>query len=199
MRFNWKTRGLRILTAGAVAMILAGAGAAAAQGPAPCGGQAGPGARMAQRLGLDEKQQESVAKIREDGRRRDLALRKEIMRLRNELHGEMLKDDPDEGTVLSLSDKVGDLQNQLRGNRLQDRLAIRKLLTPEQRDRMLMMGERGGRGESAGRGESGGCGEFRGRGEFGGCGGRHGHGGPGPRGDLNDGDPDEARPEPDQE
>lgn len=195
------TTGRRALAAAAAAAIVLSAAAAMAQGPGP-GPQGGPGlcdnpqpgARMAARLGLDQQQQEAVQKIRLEGRERDLPLRKQIMRLRNELHGEMLKDSPSEGAVLDLSAKISQVQKDLHANRLKDQLAIRKLLTPEQRDRMLLMdghGRHGGRPDRDGAGRCGGRHERPGRGGFGpAC---PGFGG-GPALDL-----DDEQPEPDQD
>ena len=101
-------------------------------------------ARMARRLELTDAQQDAIAKIFEAGRARDLPLRKQARLLRHDLQGEMMKDDPSEKTVLALSKQAGDLRSQLQAGRLLDRLAMRKLLTEDQRDKLMMIG--GGRG-----------------------------------------------------
>ncbi|MGD9548768.1 MAG: Spy/CpxP family protein refolding chaperone [Candidatus Krumholzibacteriia bacterium] len=151
------------LAAAAVMILLIAATAATAQGPgqgargprgARCGQEGfGPGhgggcggAFMAERLDLTEEQQAAIDKIREEGRKENLDLRKQMMRLRNELHGEMLKDDPSEKTVLDLTNRMGEIRTRLQGNRVKHQLAVRKVLTPEQRDRMLLMGDGGPRG-----------------------------------------------------
>ncbi|MBU2499914.1 Spy/CpxP family protein refolding chaperone [bacterium] len=159
------------LAAAAVMILLIAATAAMAQGPgkgargaqgARCGQEGfGPGhgggfggAFMAERLDLTGEQQTAIDKIREEGRKENLELRKQMMRLRNELHGEMLKDDPSEKTVLDLTNRMGEIRTTLQGNRIKHQLAVRKVLTPEQRDLMLLMGEGGPRGRG-GRGGSG--------------------------------------------
>lgn len=101
-------------------------------------------ARMARRLELTDAQQDAIAKIFEAGRARDLPLRKQVRLLKHDLQGEMMKDDPSEKAVLALSKQAGDLRSQLQAGRLLDRLAMRKLLTEDQRDKLMMMG--GGRG-----------------------------------------------------
>ncbi len=114
------------------------------------------------RLDLTDEQSEAIAKLREKRRQEVLQLRKENLRLRNELRGEMMKDDPDAGTVGDLVEKIGRNRIRLQRGRLEHQLAVRKLLTPEQRDRLLLMK---GRGLDGGR-----------------CGGHRGHdlhGGPG--------------------
>jgi periplasmic protein CpxP/Spy len=107
--------------------------------------------RMAARLELTEEQTDAITKIHEAGRSKNMGLRKEMMRLRNELQGEMLKDDPSQKKVLDLNEKLGALRTEKHATRLENRLAVREQLTPEQRDKMLTMGEfkkgrNGGRG-----------------------------------------------------
>jgi Spy/CpxP family protein refolding chaperone len=112
-------------------------------------------ARMARRLELTDAQQDAIAKIFEAGRARDLPLRKQVRLLQHDLQGEMMKDDPSEKTVLALSKQAGDLRSQLQAGRLLDRLAMRKLLTEDQRDKLMMMGGgRGGFGPDGPRGAS---------------------------------------------
>lgn len=181
--------GKKMLMTAVLALVVVAAGTALAQGPGVGKGHGcGFGGdcqgvdrgemrmeRMVQRLDLTEEQAESIAKIREEGRSANAKLRKEMMRLRNELQGELLKDDPSRKSVLDLNEKMGALRTQMRANRLENRLAVREQLTPEQRDRMLLSGE-SGRGGQAGRGDRCGMHSERGRG---GCDGpaRRGHGG----------------------
>lgn len=125
--------------------------------------------RMAARLDLSEEQTEAIAKIREEGRKQNMEIRKEMMRLRNELRGEMLKDDPSKKTALDLNGKLGELRTQKQANRLENRLEVRELLTQEQKDKMLLMGDfgkgnRGGRGGFQKGHRGAGCGHF---GDFG--------------------------------
>lgn len=143
-------------------LVMASAGMAAAQGPAAGKGQ-GSGLRlerMAAHLNLTEEQQETIKSIHEKSGQVGVQLRKDLARLRNEMQGEMLKDEPSEKAVLSLNEKMGSLKTELKANRLKTRLAVREQLTPEQRDQMLTMrgpGHRGdGRGEGRAHGRRGG-------------------------------------------
>ena len=198
-------RNRNLMTAAAVVAIVLGAQLALAQGPGGpgstgkgCGGKVGGdgpaawcdgegggpghgfgmfGPRMAERLDLTEQQQEAIAKIRQEGSKGNLELRKQMMRLRNEIQGEMLKDQPSEKTVLDLTAQMGKIRTELQSNRIKQQLAIGKLLTPEQRDQMLLMGQGGRQGRGGhdrhGRRDGSGCGAA------GDCQG-HGHGrGPG--------------------
>lgn len=178
----------KTLFAGVLALALVAGGAAWAQGPGDGTGDGmrgkgmGPGVQpcldgdfgsraefriqhMAARLGLTDDQTAAIAKIHEEDRQANLEVGKEMMRLRNELRGEMLKDDPSEKTILALNGKLGELRTQRQANRLKTRLAVREQLTPEQRDQMLLMGDfgkdhRGGRhgmcGDRMGSGRGGG-------------------------------------------
>lgn len=123
--------------------------AAAAQPDARAGDAAGPEGRglshLARRLDLNDTQRDAVAKIESEARARDLPLRKELLRLHHELQGEMMKDAPTGSAVAALARQIGDVRTKLQTGHLLDRLAVRQVLTPEQRDRLLLMGERGDR------------------------------------------------------
>jgi Spy/CpxP family protein refolding chaperone len=130
----------------------------------PMGGRGcGP---MLDRLDLSDQQREAIGKIREDGKTAGLPLRKEMMRARNELRGEMLKDEPAAQRVREIAKRIGDLKTELQLQGIDQRLAIRKLLTPEQRDQMLAMGPgfdpEGDDDEARGPGRCGGMGGPRG-------------------------------------
>lgn len=163
-----------------VALVAILATAALAQGPGPRRGR-GPAQedgfprleRLAARLDLTEDQVQAAQELREQGRAAGVERRKAIMRLQHDLQGEMLKDDPSAAKVAELTRKIGDLKTAAQVQRAENRLAFRKLLTPEQRDKMLASGP--GRGHGPGR--HGGPGARDGGG---GCdGGCCGKGGPG--------------------
>jgi len=187
-----KSRPIGAIALGAVTiLVFALAGLALAQGPGggPRGAGRGPGPqaaweddgpahgieRLAARLDLTEEQVQAITGIQEQGRAKNQALRKDMMRLENELQGEMLKDSPDAKAAAGLVAKIGDLRTQMQQNRLETRLAVRQQLTPEQRDKMLLAGGgfgRGGRDAARGRGfgRGHGHGHGHGRGPGSGCG-----------------------------
>ena len=123
---------------------------------------------MAAHLDLTEDQKVAIEKIHADAQDQRLKTRKEMMRLRNELEGELMKDEPNEKTVLDLAGKIGDLRTAQQKNRLSSRLAVRQQLTAEQQDKMLMMHAGGKRGGGRGHGRQGSEGLGRGHGR--GCG-----------------------------
>ena len=194
------TKRRTLIAAGLGLAIIAFAGMALAQGPGTGRGQGkgmqqgmhqgihqgmgegfGPGHRlemMAARLDLTDEQKASIEKIHDAAQEQRMETRKEMMRLRNELEGELMKDEPSENKALELTGKIGDLRTAQQKSRLSTRLAVQEQLTPEQRDKMLMM-HAGGRGHGRhgdagfGKGHGRGCDQGQGRGY-----GRHGGDGP---------------------
>ncbi len=172
-----------LVLATATILVLACGGLALAQGPhgggkgacnqgacnqgvcdqARCDGD-GPGiTRLAARLELSDEQVTAITALQEKGQAQNQVLRKDLLRLRNELEGELLKDAPDAKAAKGLVAKIGELRTTMQQNRLDTRLAVRQQLTPEQRDKMLLMGE--GRGSREGRGGQGRHGGHRGGGD----------------------------------
>lgn len=173
------TKKMMTLTVATAVLLLAGSQALAQKCGGPhqrCGwgdGGFGPEARlerMAETLDLTEEQRQGIAAIQKKGREANRELGRQLERLENQLEGELLKDDPSEKTVLELTRKMGDLHTEMRTNSVSNRFAVRALLTPEQRDKMLTQGTRHGRGhgcgdcDGAGRGGSQRLGRGHGRG-----------------------------------
>jgi Spy/CpxP family protein refolding chaperone len=147
---NRKNQVLVILAA----LVLLFAAAALAQGPGGGSGR-GPGhgggpehrlEMLTEKLELTPEQSATVGQIMENSRELGVGLHKEMMRLQNELEGEMLKDEPSQKTALGLVKEIGDLRTETQSLRMQSRLEIRDELTAEQRDKMLMMKGRSGNG-----------------------------------------------------
>lgn len=163
LRNNPHKRSLMILVLAVAALLLVGT--ALAQGPRRGAGAGfGDGQRLevlAERLELTEAQVATIEGIRTAGREKNLELRKQLMQLNHDLKGEMMKDDPSEKAALGLVNKIGAVKTEMEANRLQGRLEVRKQLTPEQRDKMLVLRERfhggkGGKGGKCGRSHHGG-------------------------------------------
>jgi len=101
---------------------------------------------LADHLGLSDEQIAAIEGIQVQCQETNMGLHMELMRLRNELQGEMLKGDPSEKVAQDLIGKISVLQTEIQANRLKNRLEVRKQLTPEQRDKMLMLNGRFQRG-----------------------------------------------------
>jgi Spy/CpxP family protein refolding chaperone len=117
--------------------------------------------RMAEFLDLSERQIDQIKELREEDRSQRVSLRKEMLRIRNEIQGEMLEDSPDINRLKKLAARKGEVRTQMEVARLEHRLAMRDILTEEQRDKMFMRrghGRRGGfreGGHEFGRGRMG--------------------------------------------
>lgn len=96
------------------------------------------GERFAPLPDLTDQQREAMKKLREDGAKAMVPMRKEMMRLRHELAGEMMKDEPNAVRLQDLTRQTGELRTRMQLQRLEHRLAMRQVLTAEQRDRMLL-------------------------------------------------------------
>lgn len=134
----------------------------------PDPGDCGPLAK----LDLTEEQEQAIAKLREEGHKQRLADRKDLRRLRHDLQGVMLADEPDARAAEKLIGQIADLRAKMQVSRLRQHLAVRQLLTPEQRDRLPL----GGPGWFDGRDDCDGHDGFGGRGGPGWRGHRGGHG-----------------------
>jgi len=109
-------------------------------------GHGGQIAMALKHLDLSDDQREKIEALREKTREENLEARKSLVRLKNELHGVMLEDSPDAAEAGRLIERIGDLRTRMRIERMETRLAIRNLLTPEQRDRLIAHLGRGGYG-----------------------------------------------------
>ncbi len=108
------------------------------QGSYPGWGHPGPLGMLA-RLGLSEEQWEKVERIRAEARRERLELRKEVLKVRAELHREMLEDAPSMEKIRRMAERMAELRGKMQISRLRQQLEIRKVLTAEQRDRLVAM------------------------------------------------------------
>ena len=141
---TWLT--LMVVCLAAAAAMAQGYGHGQGRGRGDFQGKEGRHEMMVDHLDLTEAQQEAIEKIRDENQANNLALAKQSALLENELEGELLKDEPSEKTALELNAKLGELRTERRANGLKTRLAVRKQLTPEQRDKMLAFKMNRGRG-----------------------------------------------------
>lgn len=151
-----------------------------------CGGQAhgdsefSMGPRLAG-LDLTDEQQKQVNGIAEQRQATGLKLRAEQTRLQAELHAEMLKENPNTDRLYELVGKMTKVHGELQKNKIDQHLAIGKILTAEQRAKMTAMAGRGhggmggpcmGRGGCDAHGRGGkamGCGPQQGAKKAAGC------------------------------
>ena len=145
----------RALLAFAATWLLATA--VGAEGPGAPGKRRGPPPiervleRHAERLGLDDDTRARIRELSSEGRDAGRAHREALRALRDELRELLSQDAPKESEVFAKADEIGRAETALQKERLRTMLAIRALLTPEQRSELVkihdeMRGERRGRG-----------------------------------------------------
>lgn len=145
---------IRVAPVVAIAALAVMASAANAQRPRH-GDHRGPGARggfgferletLADELDLTADQRAQIKKLRDEGRAKGVELRKQVMRLQHQLRGELLEDEVDQQAVLLLVERIGDARTKLAVHRMEHQLAMRSVLTPEQRDQLLTLRPHRGR------------------------------------------------------
>lgn len=93
--------------------------------------------RHADELGLDAVTLDRVRALSEEGRARAGELHDELRTTREQLHALMESEDPDEAATTRLAERAGALRTELDVGRLRADLAVRELLTDEQRRALL--------------------------------------------------------------
>jgi Spy/CpxP family protein refolding chaperone len=150
----------RFLLAGFTATILVGltlAGTSAAR--PPLGGPGGPGGHEpgrvidehADELGLDEETREAIQGIVDASRKDAKDFREELRGLHDAMRTLLSQDEPDEAAVMKQAESIGKVETEMHKHRLSTLLAVRALLTPEQRAELTRIREET-RGERRGRG-----------------------------------------------
>jgi Spy/CpxP family protein refolding chaperone len=119
--------------------------------------------RHADRLHLDDATREQIRALAAAGRERSEPRHEVLRRLHDEMHALLSSDAPDTDAVMAKAEEIGRAETELHKERLRTMLAIRALLTPEQRSELVRIHEewRARRGERGG----GGPGGWRERGE----------------------------------
>jgi Spy/CpxP family protein refolding chaperone len=110
------------------------------------GGPGGPGIerlleRNADRLHLDDATREQIRALAQDGHERTQPQYDALHRLHDEMHALLSADAPEANAVMAKADEIGRAETQLQKDRLSTMLAIRALLTSEQRRELVKIHE----------------------------------------------------------
>lgn len=124
------------------------------------GGAAGPDGRqgLAGRLGLDESQRARVRSLREQMTQRLAPVREQMRGLHEQARAQWTSGHPDAAAIEAIHDRMEALQGTLRVARVDFRLALLEVLTPEQRAQLAESPRRGphaGQGPRRGQGRRG--------------------------------------------
>jgi len=102
-------------------------------------------AALAEKLGLSNQQQRAIRKIHDDARKAEVKLKAEIEVNSIDLRRELEQEDPREKIVATLIEKISRLEGEVRKTRVLAGLAVRKLLSADQRKKMQAFQGRGRR------------------------------------------------------
>jgi len=104
----------------------------------------------AEELGLSAETREAIEKIVEESRGRSEELREEARDEGEALHELLKQAMPDEAEVMAQAEVVEALRSKAKQNRLKAMIAIRGLLTPEQREKLIEIREERSSGRTKG-------------------------------------------------
>ncbi len=119
----------------------------------------GRGGEFRERLNLNEETAAKIEKMGDEHRKGQIALRAKLSAARIDFRSLMRSDAPDEKLALAKQKEISAIRAEMEESRLAHRLAVGKLLTPEQRK--LMKEYRGAAFARGGAGMGGCCGGDR--------------------------------------
>lgn len=176
-RVRWNRQAAVSLLAGLLA-VLAGpmTALAASQGQGQASPPANSGAKqtappawqrgLPEQLRLTDQQRQEIRRIQLQAQEQLLPVTTELFRKRQELALALRQPQLDEARIRNLVQEVGRLRTEVETARMETRLKVLSVLTPEQRERVQALWLRGGwggpRGGRAGHGACGGPGPRRG-------------------------------------
>lgn len=125
------------------------------RGPGMRAGRGGPGMRagrgLIQRLGLNEAQRTQVQALRSEMRQAIQPTRQQMQALRQQSRAQWTSEQPDTQAIQELQAQMSTFRSVLREHRVDFRLALLEILTPEQRTQLAETPNRGqGRGHGRG-------------------------------------------------
>jgi len=94
---------------------------------------------MSEELGLTEEQMESMRDVQYNFRKAQIGLRAELKTARLELRHLMMEENPNQGQISKLVDKIADTQKELLKQRIDKKLAMKEILTAEQFKKFMRM------------------------------------------------------------
>jgi Spy/CpxP family protein refolding chaperone len=147
-------RKTRILIGVVIGALALSATAAVAQpgrmGPGRKGGHRMGPDRIYQQLDLTEQQQEKIQALRLETAKKAAQIQADLKVARLELRSAMAKDVPSASEVKAKVEAVNRARGEMLENRVNTQLAVRKLLTPQQRDKMKTLRRQGPAGRRGG-------------------------------------------------
>lgn len=95
--------------------------------------------RRLEMLDLTDGQREEIHSVKTEARKKIIPLRAEIELKELELRDEMATDSPNRNTIMKLAEDINDIELQIKQTRLDEKLKLHSILTPEQRKQVKKM------------------------------------------------------------
>jgi len=131
-----KTKRTKILSLLAIGLLVVGISVAWAAPEAGCWGQ---DCKMAKSLNLTAEQKSEIQKLRLANEEKRIDLDADIKKIALQIREENKKDVPDESKVMNLLDEIGKARTEVSKLRASQMIAVKKILTPEQREKAREM------------------------------------------------------------
>ena len=90
-------------------------------------------------LDLTDEQREEIHSVKTEARKKIIPLRAEIELKELELRNEMATDSPNRNTIMKLAKDINDVELQIKQTKLDEKLKLHSILTPEQRKQVKKM------------------------------------------------------------
>lgn len=113
------------------------------RGIGPLRGRGGPPAAVLEQLGLSQAQREKVASLHDEQARKVIRIEADLKIAQLDLHKLVASDKPDLRAIEAQIDKVAGLRAGIAKARVATRIAVRAMLTDEQREKLRRLGPPG--------------------------------------------------------
>jgi len=141
-----KRFGIFVAALGIASLVLAASGSANARGRGPGKRDRGSIGPIMRHLELTAEQRKQAIHLRAAMQEELVDIHEQLMQKRNELRELWAADQPDEGAILAKMEEMDPLRKQIQQRRVKFRLAVREILTAEQKARLQQLLRDGRRG-----------------------------------------------------
>ncbi len=94
---------------------------------------------MLEKLDLSEKQKEDIEALQTETQKKIIPIQADIKLKEIDLDNEMNADAPNRDKIMKLTEEISDLELKIKQTRIDQKLKVHALLTPEQREQMKKM------------------------------------------------------------
>jgi Spy/CpxP family protein refolding chaperone len=89
-------------------------------------------------LDLNDAQSDKITSTRDKTKKEIIPIKSEIQLKRIDLKNELMAEQPNRNKIMKLTEEISDLQLKVKKAQIDEKLQIQSILTPEQREQLLM-------------------------------------------------------------